>query len=412
MLAVAWIARRRPSWDADAATRVLHRRRDRLRGPVARSPGPASSTPAGRAGRTASVRSRGALDAAGAATSDRVMSIDAAGTKYWTGRGGVVLVNDPIETIEAVARAYDIRWLVLERRRHRGGRRADPGGDERPAWIGPRSSRSLAWSTRQRRPPTGGSVSASTRSVSNPRTRAAPRQPRWRPDDPPRSAPEPWASCSSWRSSTVRSSRRRSSSRSRRTRPTTSASRATSSRAAASCRDALWSYQTPPLDLPAPRVRGLAAAADASSPPSRWPSSGRPSPPPRSPGPDRARSSRSSPGGWRRTSPRSAGCRRPRPDAGDRHGPDRGGLPAAPPPLGPARLDDAVRGAGARRLPADDPDRARAARRTPDRSAADRAWRAVGLAALTRNEAAWLGLTWALVAWLAPCRARARSGSG
>ena len=43
------------------------------------------------------------------------MSIDASGTKYWTGHGGVVLVNDPIETVEQVARAYDIRWLVLEK---------------------------------------------------------------------------------------------------------------------------------------------------------------------------------------------------------------------------------------------------------------------------------------------------------
>ena len=43
------------------------------------------------------------------------MSIDASGTKYWTGPGGVVLVNDPLDQIEAVARAYDIDWLVLDR---------------------------------------------------------------------------------------------------------------------------------------------------------------------------------------------------------------------------------------------------------------------------------------------------------
>jgi 4-amino-4-deoxy-L-arabinose transferase-like glycosyltransferase len=54
-----------------------------------------------------------ALDRAGAASDDRVLSIDAAGTKYWTGRGGVVIVDDPIDTVEQVARAYDIRWLVL-----------------------------------------------------------------------------------------------------------------------------------------------------------------------------------------------------------------------------------------------------------------------------------------------------------
>ncbi|MBI2777468.1 MAG: glycosyltransferase family 39 protein [Chloroflexi bacterium] len=46
---------------------------------------------------------------------ERILSIDAAGFKYWTGHPGVVTPDDPIETIEAVARAYDIRWLVIER---------------------------------------------------------------------------------------------------------------------------------------------------------------------------------------------------------------------------------------------------------------------------------------------------------
>ena len=58
-----------------------------------------------------------ALDRRRRAADDRVMSIDAAGTKYWTGHGGVVLVNDPIETIEEVARAYDIALARPRRRR-------------------------------------------------------------------------------------------------------------------------------------------------------------------------------------------------------------------------------------------------------------------------------------------------------
>lgn len=78
-----------------------------------------------------------ALDRAGAAPSDRLMSIDAAGYRYHTGRGGIVLPNDPLPAIEAAARAYGIRWLVLE---------ADETvptvapillADERPAWVGP-----------------------------------------------------------------------------------------------------------------------------------------------------------------------------------------------------------------------------------------------------------------------------------
>ena len=67
---------------------------------------------------------------------DRVMSIDASGTKYWTGRGGVVLVNDPIETVERVARAYDTRWLVLDG--EDSVKAAAPILDDvaRPAWLG------------------------------------------------------------------------------------------------------------------------------------------------------------------------------------------------------------------------------------------------------------------------------------
>ena len=76
------------------------------------------------------------LDRLAIPMTDRLMSVDAGGMKYATGRGGVVSPDDPIETIRAVAQGYDIRWLVLE-----------PGGvealkpilvdDARPTWIGP-----------------------------------------------------------------------------------------------------------------------------------------------------------------------------------------------------------------------------------------------------------------------------------
>ena len=64
------------------------------------------------------------------------MSIDAAGTKYWTGHGGVVLVNDPPATIEAVAAAYDIRWLVLDREESVEALASVLDGEMRPAWLG------------------------------------------------------------------------------------------------------------------------------------------------------------------------------------------------------------------------------------------------------------------------------------
>ena len=75
-----------------------------------------------------------ALDAAGAGQTDRVMSIDAAATRYWTGRGGVVLVNDPIATIAEVAAAYDIDWLVLQRGAVTTTTPILDG--DRPAWVG------------------------------------------------------------------------------------------------------------------------------------------------------------------------------------------------------------------------------------------------------------------------------------
>lgn len=77
-----------------------------------------------------------ALDGAGVPMTDRVMSIDAAGYRYWTGRGGVVLVNDPIDTIRRVAAAYDIRWLVLNRGDGVAAVESILNTRARPDWVG------------------------------------------------------------------------------------------------------------------------------------------------------------------------------------------------------------------------------------------------------------------------------------
>jgi hypothetical protein len=134
-IAVAWVAARRPSWDARAASRAF------IGATVAFA---AVAAVAGSfvvhgvwSTRTERFIAVGrALDDAGAPITDRVMSIDAAGTKYWSGRGGVVLVNDPLETIESVARAYDIRWLVLDRADSVPAMSPVLDGDARPVWIG------------------------------------------------------------------------------------------------------------------------------------------------------------------------------------------------------------------------------------------------------------------------------------
>jgi 4-amino-4-deoxy-L-arabinose transferase-like glycosyltransferase len=79
------------------------------------------------------------LDRRGIGREERLLSIDAAGFKYFTGRGGVVTPDDPIDTIEAVARAYRTEWLVLERNDIVRALAPVLRDDERPDWIGPRA---------------------------------------------------------------------------------------------------------------------------------------------------------------------------------------------------------------------------------------------------------------------------------
>jgi hypothetical protein len=134
-VAVAWIAARRKTWDVPSATRAFSG------AAVVFAVGTAAVSPAFVHGVWADSRSKfhqvaAALDTAGAPATDRVMSIDAAGTKYWTGRGGVVLVNDPPETVRDVADAYDIRWLVLDREDSVRPMAPILDGLERPTWLG------------------------------------------------------------------------------------------------------------------------------------------------------------------------------------------------------------------------------------------------------------------------------------
>src|SRR4029079_9951149 len=144
---VAWVAARRPSWDARTATRAF------TGAPVFFAAGAALIGSAFVHGVWSDSRAKfqqvaSALDAADAPTTDRVMwidaaatwcrcvSIDASGTKYWTGHGGVVLVNDPPETIKKVIDAYDIRWLVLDREESVEPMAPVLHGIARPTWLG------------------------------------------------------------------------------------------------------------------------------------------------------------------------------------------------------------------------------------------------------------------------------------
>jgi len=136
LLLVGALAARRRAWQEDAAGSVF------VWGIVAITIATAvvfgRQTQAGWASlRTPRVELAAQLDDLGVGPNDRLLTIDAAGWNYWTGRPGVVTPDDPIETIEAVARAYDTRWLILERE---DAARALAGvltDDDRPPWIGP-----------------------------------------------------------------------------------------------------------------------------------------------------------------------------------------------------------------------------------------------------------------------------------
>jgi hypothetical protein len=134
-LAVGWVAARRRSWHAPTATRLFTLATIGFAVLVAFPS--ALVTQAGWAARRDDfLLVAGGLEDAGATIDERVMSIDAAGTLYWTGHGGVVLVNDPLVTIEEVARAYEIRWLVLNRADSVAAVAPILDGGPRPAWLG------------------------------------------------------------------------------------------------------------------------------------------------------------------------------------------------------------------------------------------------------------------------------------
>jgi 4-amino-4-deoxy-L-arabinose transferase-like glycosyltransferase len=132
---VAWISRRRRTWKASVATPLFVGAVVAFA--VATAPLFALSLGVGwndsRAPRVALARQ---MDALGVAADDRLLTIDAAGLKYFTGRPAVVTPDDPIDTIQQVAGAYDTRWLVLERDDIVRALQPVLAGAARPSWIG------------------------------------------------------------------------------------------------------------------------------------------------------------------------------------------------------------------------------------------------------------------------------------
>jgi hypothetical protein len=133
--AVAWVAARRPKWNEAEATRFF----------LGATVGITIVT--GVLGtwkvqeewgkeRNDRQQLNTAMDRLGIGMDELVMSGDASGTKYFTGRGGVVTVSDPIDVVGQVGKAYGIRWLVLERDHIVDSLGPVLKGTERPSWIG------------------------------------------------------------------------------------------------------------------------------------------------------------------------------------------------------------------------------------------------------------------------------------
>jgi hypothetical protein len=141
-ISVEWVARRRASWDAARASRIF------TGGVVAFAlvcalAGSLVVHGVWEDRRQREVAVATTLTDAGAGSEDRVMSIDAASTKYWSDHGGVVLVNDPIDTIHEVASAYGIAWLVLDQKESVPAAAPILAGN-RPSWVGPPLSTGIA----------------------------------------------------------------------------------------------------------------------------------------------------------------------------------------------------------------------------------------------------------------------------
>ena len=133
--AVGWMAVRRRAWNREAATRVFVATAVGI-GFVGAVFGTLAVDAGWNAKRDARLTLAQALVLAGAAPDDRLMTIDAGGFKYWTGRGGVVTTNDSLDTERAIAEAYRLSWLVLERDEIATSMEPVIKGEVRPSWIG------------------------------------------------------------------------------------------------------------------------------------------------------------------------------------------------------------------------------------------------------------------------------------
>jgi 4-amino-4-deoxy-L-arabinose transferase-like glycosyltransferase len=130
--AVAWMAQRRRTWSPRAATRVF------LGATVGIMLMVGAVQTASVTGHWSEVRAT-QLELAtalhDAPPSDRFMAVDPGAINYLTGRQGIVTNTDDLPVIEAAMRAYDVRWLLLERESIVPALAPVLAGSLRPAWL-------------------------------------------------------------------------------------------------------------------------------------------------------------------------------------------------------------------------------------------------------------------------------------
>lgn len=130
--ATGWVAQRRTAWDAGQATRFF------TVGAVAITLVVGSIQTVGtlsRWTRERSLRSELLPALSAAPSAETLMSPDAGAYRYHAGRRGIVTPDDPLPVIEEAMRAYDVRWLVLERDHMVPALAPVLTGETRPAWL-------------------------------------------------------------------------------------------------------------------------------------------------------------------------------------------------------------------------------------------------------------------------------------
>jgi len=130
--AVAWVARRRDTWDLPRATAVFT-----YAAVIIVLAGAAVQTVStvGKWTRTRVVEQQLAASLKSVPKGDRVMSADAGAYTYLTGHPGIVTPNDPLPVVEDAMRAYNVRWLILESSAIVPALEPVLAGDVHPDWL-------------------------------------------------------------------------------------------------------------------------------------------------------------------------------------------------------------------------------------------------------------------------------------